>query len=405
MSDAGIKNTSDKVGTKEKEDKKEKFDIEKEYKRRIEIAEKFTKKLVERFKKQLKFVVIYGSTATKKFHSKSDLDTFLVMDDTLVEKEISPVQKDQIWNDILNIAKEVDPMITVQSFMFLTEFWDNVRLAEPLIIGILKSGVVVYDVGIFMPAKRMVERGKISLTKEAIDKKLSAAPEFVKISNSKIKSVGHYLEQAMAHAGNAALMFMGYYPVKKEEVPQEIKTVFVDQKIIEYKYYEYADKIQKLAKDIEHAAEQEMYRFGKDIGEALKMCDDFVVRMETLIGEMDQKNKGSVLMNLYKTLLKADVGALKYIGVMPPEKLDDLPKVLNENFPELKISHNHLFDRLTELLNMVRDGKEREIDEKEIKSLDEKLKDYVKKLTEVLKTGKHKPANKDSKVEDFIPKV
>lgn len=385
---------------KTKKDKK--FDIEKEYKKRIEIAEKFTKKLVEKFKKQLKSVIIYGSTATKKFHEKSDLDIFLIMDDTLSDKEISPAVKDDIWNQILKIAQDVNPMITVQSFMFLTEFWDNVRLAEPVVISILKSGIVVYDVGIYMPAKRMVERGKISLTKEAIDKKISAAPEFVKISFQKMKSIGHYLEQAMANAGNAGLMLMGHYPVKKEEVPKYIKEIFVDQKIIESKYYEYADKIQKLAKKVEHVPDKEVYKYGKDLGEALKMCDEFVFKMQDLVMEADKKNKGAILMGMYKTLLKADVGALKYIGITPPEKLEDLPKVLNTNFPSLKEDHNYLFDTLSDLLNKAREGTENEIREELIKELDSKLKKYVSDLLNELKT-KHKPFKQNTTPEEFLP--
>ena len=159
---------------------------------------KFSKNLITRFKRSVKAVVVYGSTAKGTAKETSDLDIFVIMDDTKIEEEVPREVKDRIWNDILQVAREVDTNITVQSFMFLTEFWENLRIAEPVLIAVLRYGIPVFDVGVFEPAQRMLFRGKIPTTYEAVTKKMKAAPEFLDFGRSRLQSVGHYLEQEIS---------------------------------------------------------------------------------------------------------------------------------------------------------------------------------------------------------------
>ena len=380
--------------------------------KRYKITTDFAQKLIVKFKKSVKSVIVYGSTAKGTHKETSDIDVFVIMDDTKVDGNIPQEVKDRIWNEMLALAKQTNTTyklkegqgITLQAFMFLTEFWENIRVAEPVLVAILRHGVPVFDVGLFMPAKRMLQRGKIPTTKEAVDQKLNAAPEFVKYALGRIKSSGHYMEQAMATAGNAALMFIGRMPQNKEDVPGAIKESFCDQKLLEERYAVEAQKIRDFAKKLEHIRDEEIIGLGAEVDATLKMTDDFVKRMTSLIKEVDQKKKGSVLMNTYKTFLKADVGALKYIGIQPPESLQDLPNVVQENFPKLKDVHKELFDGLTKYLLMVKDGKENSIPERSVYELREKTKKFVLDLSAHLKELKDKGAikNKEDHTK-FVP--
>ena len=380
----------EKVKEKMKEKMEKMLEQNKDYKERIRVAEEFAKELIKKFKKSVKSVVIYGSTARGAFNEKSDIDVFIIMDDTELEKEPSPALKDSIWNDILSIASKTDKRITVQSYMFLTEFWDNLRMVEPVLLSILRDGIVVYDTGVFMPAKRMLERGMISITREAIDKKVSSAPEFVKFAYGKLKSPAHYIEQAMAYAGNAALMSYGEYPTNKERVPELLERTFVERGLLEKKYVKYAEDIHKFAKKVEHMNDKEVADLAGELGKHVKMADEFVERMLKLIRELNEGDVGEKLMDMYKTLLKANVSALKALNIVPPEKLEDLPKVMNEQFPKLKIIHNELFDRLSELIINIKEGKEKPPSEEEINKIKEKLDEYLHRLMEELKDLKKK---------------
>ncbi len=362
----------------------------KEQEKRFKIAHKFTKKLIEKFKRSVKAVIVYGSTATGKQKKTSDIDIFVIMDDTKIEQEIPQEVKDRIWNEMLKIAKDTDKNITLQAFMFITEFWENLRTAEPVLIAILRSGVPVFDVGIFMPAKRMLQRGKIPTTQEAVQKKISAAPQFVDYAESRVKSAGHYLEQAMATAGNAALMYIGRMPQNKEDVPGALDESFVKEKLLEDRYVQDAENIRKFAKDIEHKKGKDLEGIGSEVDKHLKMTNQFVKRMHDLIKELEQRRKSNVLMKTYKTFLKANVGALKYIGVKPPESLNDLPLIMQNKFPELKDQYTELFTTLTKNLTLIKNGKAKAIPERDIYQLREQTKSFVIQLGKKLKDLKDK---------------
>ncbi|MCK4550796.1 MAG: nucleotidyltransferase domain-containing protein [Candidatus Aenigmarchaeota archaeon] len=408
----------DGAGKKTPEEQKKMTEEEKKKResqeKRFKIATDFSKELIIKFKKSVKSVIVYGSTATGTHKETSDIDVFVVMDDTKVDGAIPQEVKDRIWNEMLALAKKTNDShklkegqgITLQAFMFLTEFWENMRVAEPVLMAILRNGVPVFDVGVFMPAKRMLQRGKIPTTKEAVDQKMHAAPEFVKYALGRIKSSGHYMEQAMATAGNAALMFIGRMPQNKEDVPTAIKESFCDQKLLEERFAVEAQKIRDFAKKLEHIKDEEIIGLGAEVDSHLKMTDEFVKRMANLIKELDQKKKGSVLMNTYKTFLKADVGALKYIGIKPPESLQDLPTVMHEKFPQLKDLHKELFDGLTKYLLMIKDGKESAIPERNVYELREKTKMFVLDLGKHLKDLKDKGIIKNKEDHsNFVPEM
>lgn len=357
---------------------------------RFKIAQKFAKELIKKFKKNVKSVIVYGSVAKGKHTKKSDIDIFVIIDDTKIERDIPTEVKDRIWNELISIAKETDKRITIQAFMFLTEFWESVRGVEPVLMDVLRSGLPVYDVGVFMPAKRMLNRGKIPTTRESVEKKMYAAPQFVEYAQARIKSVAHYLEQAMAAAGQAPLMYIGKVPPAKEDVPRQLNDYFVKEKLLEEKYVKDAEKLHDFAKEVEYMNKKDLNNLGIRVDEYIKMANRFVKRMNKLVRELEQRKKSSVLMRTYKTFLKANVGALKLKGIQPPEKLKDLPTTMYEHFPELKDQHSGLFDRLNKSLALLKKGQVEKIPERDIYEIREQTKMFVITLGKKLKDLKDK---------------
>ncbi|NOR85189.1 hypothetical protein GQ473_03660, partial [archaeon] len=154
--------TDDKEKTKNpKKISEEEKKIKESQDKRYKITSDFAQKLILKFKKSVKSVIVYGSTAKGTHKETSDIDVFVIMDDTKVDGNIPQEVKDRIWNEMLALAKQTNTSyklkegqgITLQAFMFLTEFWENIRVAEPVLVAILRHGVPVFDVGLFMPAK------------------------------------------------------------------------------------------------------------------------------------------------------------------------------------------------------------------------------------------------------------
>ncbi|EHK01315.1 hypothetical protein HRED_08865 [Candidatus Haloredivivus sp. G17] len=120
----------------------------------------------------MKCVAVWGSVAKGEHGRESDIDTLVILDDTKLQKDVPDDAKKKIQKKVTDLAKETDERITIQYFPFLTEFWDSLRKGEPLAIEAVRNGEPVYDTGLFMPAKRLLQRGKISGTQESVRKRL-----------------------------------------------------------------------------------------------------------------------------------------------------------------------------------------------------------------------------------------
>ncbi|MBW6451972.1 MAG: nucleotidyltransferase domain-containing protein [DPANN group archaeon] len=402
--------TKDDVKSDTKDDTNKKILTTEESQRlRFEIAQKYAKELAKEFKKSLKAVVVYGSTARGDHKETSDIDTFVIIDDTKLENDIPAEVKDRIWADLRKIAAKIDKNITIQAFMFLTEFWESIRSVEPLVMVVLRNGIPVFDVGVFMPAKRMLQRGKLPTTMEAVSKRIHIAPQHLKMAQYRVKSAAHYLEQAMAAAGQAPLMFIGKIPAGKEATSKQLKHYFVEQKLLEQKYVDYADKIHKFAKEMEHDDDEANLKgLGVKVDEHIEICDQFVKRMVELLKVLEQKKKSSILLDTYKTFLRANVGALELKGIKPPEKLKDLPKVMASTFPDLKEQHEFVFEKIAKAMVVAKKGQAEMVPEREIYEIKEDTKRFIfvlgKKLKELKDAGELKEPKGDKSVKNSIIK-
>ena len=383
------KTNNSKTKTDKTKGKKE-ISKEESQKIRLETAQTFAKEIQKEFKNSLKAVIVYGSTAKGKHRETSDIDTFVIIDDTKLEKDIPQEVKEKISADLRRIGAKIDKNITIQAFMFLTEFWESIRSVEPLIMEILRFGIPVYDVGIYMPAKRMLQRGMLPTTNEAVAKRIHIAPQHLKMAEFRMKSGAHFMEQAMAAAGQAPLMLIGKVPPGKEDVPKELIFHFVDKKLLDAKYGEMAQKIHDFAKEIEHAEKKEIENLGKRTDEYLKMTDEFIKEMQELLKRLSEQKADTVLMNTYKAFLKANVGALELKGIKPPAHLKDLPKAMADHFPEVKELQEDLFERLAKALIIAKKGKAEMIPEREIYGLKEETKRFIYTLGNKLKELKAK---------------
>lgn len=369
---------------------------EKSQKRRLEKAEEFSDKLVDKLGDKVKCVAVYGSVSKQEHTHESDIDTFVVLDDTKLEHDVPSDAKNKIRRKVTQLAKEVDDRITIQYFTFLTEFWNAIRKGEPLVITVLRLGIPVYDVGIFKPAKRLLQRGKISSSKEAVRKRLKLAAAGYKKSERRIKSsIPHNLEQAMANAGQAPIMLVGRSPPGKEEVPEVLEEMFVENDMLDKKYVEMAKEIHELSSKAE---KDKIEITGELLDEYMEKTDEFIRRMHKLVSQLGAKKKVKKIIDDYKTFLKANVAALKSHGVEPPERKEELPEVVEEelNFGE---SHQKLFEKWDGVIQKVKDKNLGEVNEKELYEVKRETKDFVSEI------GKELKKLKEEGKEEFEPDI
>lgn len=350
---------------------------EKSQERRMESAEEFSDKLLDKLGDKVKVVAVWGSVAKGEHGHDSDIDTLVVLDDTKLQKDVPDDAKNKIRKKVTDLAKETDERITIQYFPFLTEFWDSLRKGEPLAIEAVRNGTPVYDTGIFMPAKRLLERGKISGTQESVKKRLKlGAAGYKKAEKTMRSSLPHKLEQAMANAGQAPIMLSGANPPPKEKVPEKLGEMFVENDMLEEEFVEIAEELHDFGNLGEKNPEEVT---GEELEEKMQKADDFVRRMHKLVSQMGARKKVKGLVDDYKQFLKANVAALRAQDVEPPEDKDDLPEVVSENL-DVDEEHLEMFDRWENVVSKVKDKELDDLDDKEIYELKNETREFVKKV-------------------------
>ncbi|MDY6776685.1 MAG: nucleotidyltransferase domain-containing protein [Candidatus Nanohaloarchaea archaeon] len=373
---------------------------EKSAERRKEKVEEFADQLVDKLGDKVKAVAVYGSVPEGRHTHESDIDTFVVLDDTKLDKDVPQEAKDKIRKKVTDLAKEVDERITIQYLSFLTEFWDSIRKGEPLVVAVLRKGEPIYDVGIFEPAQRMLERGKIKSSKEAVQKRLKLAAAGYKKAERNVKSsIPHKLEQAMANAGQAPIMLAGRTPPNKEDVPRVLEEMFVEEGMLEEEYVDYAEDIHDFSGKAEkHPEEVTM----EELEEHMDKTDDFIRRMHELVGDMGGQKKVNDIIQDYKNFLKANVAALKSRDVEPPEDKSDLPGVVEDNL-DLSEEEMGLFERWEDVVGKIKDKALDQVEDEEIQDLRAATRDFVSRIGEDLKEMRDEEEDVDVGVDEEVP--
>lgn len=362
---------------------------EKSAERRMEKAEEFSDKLLDKLGDKVKCVAVYGSVPKGEHTHESDIDTFVVLDDTKMETDVPSEAKDKIRKKVTDLAKETDDRITIQYFSFLTEFWDSVRKGEPLVVQVLRVGEPVYDIGIFMPAKRMLERGKIQSSQEAVKKRLKlAAAGYKKAEKTVYSSVPHKLEQAVANAGQAPIMLTGRSPPGKEDVGDVLEQMFVEEDMLDEEYVEIARSVDEFS-DMAEKHPQDVTL--EQLDEHMAMADEFIRRMHKLAGELGGRKKTNDIVDEYKTFLKANVAALKSQGIEPPEDKEDLPQTVVDN-TEFGDDHLDLFERWDDVMAKIKDKEADDLEDKELADLRSDTKEFVSTVGKDIKKAKEAEA-------------
>lgn len=96
---------------------------------RVEILKNFTKEVLKKYGPLIRSIVLFGSTARNEFKGESDIDVFIIVDDT--RHKISPQLKEKMEEDFDKLAKAQSKHLSVQQPYLLTEFWGMVREGHP----------------------------------------------------------------------------------------------------------------------------------------------------------------------------------------------------------------------------------------------------------------------------------
>jgi predicted transcriptional regulator len=211
-----------------------------------------------------------------------------------------------IWSYIVE-AEElagVKNKLNTQVYI-LTEFWESVKDAHPVIFTFIRDGVPLYDRGAFMPWKLLLRMGKIKPSPEAIDMFMSLGE---KMSDNVRMRLNEILAQdifwGVVTPSQAVLMLYGMAPPTPKEIMEgEFRKVFVEkEKLLEPKYADILERIVKAYKKYEH--DPKIVIPGKDIDEMLKESTDFTKRLKELMKQIEQKMAEKEISAIYSSVFE-----------------------------------------------------------------------------------------------------
>ncbi len=369
----------DEAGKKPK--KEEKLDKE----QRIEILKKFTKEMLKAYGPLIRSIVLFGSTARQEFKGESDIDVFIIIDDT--RHRITPALKMKMEDDMDRIAKGCHKLLSVQQPYMLTEFWNMVRLGHPIIFNFIREGVPVYDKDIFLPIKRLLQMGEIRPSKEAVEKFIERGPKRIKrVENAKMYLIVEDLYYAMLESAQAVLMFLGKSPPRPGDAPEMLRKTLVEMKLMDSNLAKDLEDIIDLRKKVEHKKINRVT--GTLLDGWIKKADKFVKKMEKLIVRIEVMKRESMVDKSYAIMSETAATLLKAMNKTAAAKDEKMAEIIKRELVETGMIDKKYLDVFVELEKMrdaVKKGKILDIDKQAILMQREYVRRFIRDAGRVLR--------------------
>ncbi len=319
----------------------------------VKIAEVHKSMVLKKFEKYIVAYVLAGSLVQGRATKQSDIDVFIVIDDTDVKKMTRGELKDKLRAIIIGMGLEAGAMTGIKNKLnvqvyILTDFWDSIREANPVIFTFLRDGVPFYDRGIFMPWKQLLKMGKIKPSTEAIDMYMSSGEQAIERTRFKLRDIAtEDFFWSTFTPSQAALMLYGVPPPAPKETVEVMRDIFVKkEKLLEEKDIAVLDKILKVRKDIEHGDKKDVS--GKEIDELLDESDKFLKRLKRLFTQIERKKEDETVLGAYDMIASVIRDVLKLEGV---EKVAD--EELIKTFEDELISKGKIPAKFLRSLNTI----------------------------------------------------
>jgi len=265
---------------------------------------------LKKFEKYVYSYVIGGSLVRGETVKTSDVDVYIIIDDTDVKRMPRLELKDKLRNIIYSYVMQAGELAGVKNKLspqvyLLTEFWEGVKDANPIFYTFLRDGVPLYDRGGFLPWKLLLRMGKIKPSPESIDMFMSMGDKTKDMANRRLMDiVMGDIYYGVLTPSQALLMLYGVPPTNVYETVKEVKRIFVDkEKLLEKKYADILEEIAiKYFKGYEHGKVKSVT--GKEVDKLMKDSEDYLKRLKELRSELEKRMSQKTFEEIYSNVFK-----------------------------------------------------------------------------------------------------
>ncbi|MBI2139468.1 hypothetical protein HYU14_00975 [Candidatus Woesearchaeota archaeon] len=354
----------------------------------IKIAEIHKTMVLRKFEKYIVSYVMAGSLIQGRATKSSDIDVWIVIDDTDVKRMTRAELKDKLRAIIIGMGIEAGELTGIKNKLniqvyILTDFWDSLKEANPIIFTLLRDGVPFYDRGIFMPWKQLLRMGKIKPSAEAIDMFMASGEQMLTRVKNELKNIGmEDIYYAILTPSQAALMLYGIPPPAPKETAELMREVFVKkEKLLEEKFIETLDRVVTIRKEIEHGVKKDLS--GKEVDELLENADKYLKRIKRLFTQIEKIREGKDMLEVYDSIITIIRDVLRLEGVERVHDEEVIKFFEHELVSEGKIPAKFL-RMLNEIMKAKKDYEDGKLTQPEVDKLKRDSSQLVKFLVEYM---------------------
>ncbi len=348
----------------------------------LKIAEVHKSMVIKKFEKYILSYVAAGSLF--RGEKSKDIDVFIVVDDTDVKRMDRFELKDKLRAIILGMGMDAEEITGIKKLFhvqvyILTDFWDSVKDANPVIFTFLRDGVPLYDRGLFMPWKLLLKMGRIRPSMEAIDVQMDIGEKLLDRAKKRLLGIAaEDIYYSILNPSQAALMLYGVAPPTPRETIQLIDEIFVQkEKILEPKYVKILDRIVKFYKDVEHSKIKEVK--GAEIDTLLEEAEDYLKRIKKLFEVIEKTKEQESLTEIYDGCVRITKDVLASVNITDV-KISDIEKVFKENLVDTGEIPERFLKTLKEIIKIKKENKILSVAEAE--KIKREARNYIRVLVE-----------------------
>ena len=344
----------------------------------IKVSEIHKNMVIKKFDKYI-FSYIAAGSLFRGDKKSNDIDVYIIVDDTDVKRMSRYELKERLRGIILSYGAEasriagVKKQFHVQTYI-LTDFWEAVKDAHPVMFTFIRDGVPLYDRGMFMPWRLLLKMGRIRPSPEAIDMQMDVGEKMLDRTRFKLLSVvGEDLYYAILNPAQAALMLYGVNPPTPKETIELMREIFVKkEKLLTESNIKLLEDVRKFYKDIEHGKLKEVS--GKQIDDFLNKSKDYLKSIRKLFDTLQVKKDRENVDNLYESCnaLIKDLLQTYNIG-------GDIDKGFRQ-----MISRNEIPRRYMEIYNRVKEAKSKKLSKAENDKTAREARIFLKFIAEFI---------------------
>ncbi|MDP2628839.1 MAG: nucleotidyltransferase domain-containing protein [Nanoarchaeota archaeon] len=274
----------------------------------LRVAEIHKSLVLQKFEKYVVSYVIGGSLIRGDTVKTSDVDVFVIINDTDVKRMPRVELKERLRSMIYQYVAEATALAGVKNILnvqvyLLTDFWESVKDAHPVMFTFIRDGVPLYDRGTFLPWKALLKMGRLKPSPEAIDMFMSMGDNTVKrVKRTLLDLVLSEIYWSVITPSQALLMLYGLPPPTPKQVVGDMKDTFMTkEKMLEKRYIDILEKIViKYYKGYEHEKIKEVS--GKEIDVLLQDVEDYLKRLKELREQIEKRTQEKTIEQIYNDL-------------------------------------------------------------------------------------------------------